>query len=540
MRTIVKLVFGIGLATLALLLFFGSCSVPEETQEVANKREIIYHVVQRSFYDSNGDTHGDLKGLISQLDYLQSLGVTSILLLPLYESIYYHNYFPSDFEQVDPSLGSLEDLWLLSDELHLRGMKLYMDMEIQYVTEDHQWYQSAFSNTQSPYSNYILWDDEEQLKPSSIVYDIEYFTGYDGRGTRLTTINMQSPDVLQYMKDLFHFFLDPKKDGSFAGGVDGFRIDHMMDDLDNKGRLTHLFSQFWKPLFQHVRAIKPDVVLFAEQADWTSEGLEYLQEADVDMVFAFGICFAIRDLNKQSLEKASSIFSKLPEGKSIIVFAENHDMERIASSFDQDKDQLRLAATLNLLMGGVPSIYYGQELGMRGSGGFNKYGKTDGNEIPVREAFRWHSTVAGEGMALWYKETGPWWDDSQLRDRDGISVEEQENDPNSLLNFYKRLIQLSHSTEPIKSGVFKLIPTEYDELFVFKRSTASSEVLVIVNLSEESDFVTLSIPDLVSGEIQRPKITSLFPDESTFEITQDSLNLTLPRFGQILFHLDYD
>jgi alpha-amylase len=521
-----------------VLCILGSCT-PIRKSEKITSREIIYHVVQRSFYDSNGDSHGDLRGLISQLDYLQELGVTSILLLPLYESIYYHNYFPIDFEQVDPTLGTLEDLWQLSDELHQRGMKLYMDMEVQYVTEDHLWYQSAYGNPESPYSNFILWDDEQQLQPSSIVYDLKHFTGYDGRSTRLTTINMLAPEVLAYMKSLFEFFLDPKGDGSFQGGVDGFRIDHMMDDLDNKGRLTDLFSQFWKPLFQHLRDVRPDVVLFAEQADWTSEGLEYLIDADVDMVFSFGICFALRDLDKKSLENASLIFNKLPVGKSIIVFVENHDMDRIASSFESDPEKLRLAATLNLFFGGVPSIYYGQELGMRGSGGFNKYGTTDGNEIPVREAFRWYSTVEGEGMALWYKDTGPWWEDTQLRDYDGISLEEQSNEPLSLLSHYKKLIQISRNLEPLRLGEFDLISSEYDCLFIFKRSLPKEEIIVLANLTENQEILSLSKKDLGITSDQTVKFTSLFPTNGTFEISQDSLKVNLSRFGCLVFQIEY-
>lgn len=114
-----------------------SCGEPgEKISGTSAKPEVIYHVVQRSFYDSNGDLQGDLNGLRQKLDYLQDLGVTSILLLPLYQSVYYHNYFSSDFKKIDSTFGTKEDYLNLVKVIHRRGMKLYMDMETQYVTEE--------------------------------------------------------------------------------------------------------------------------------------------------------------------------------------------------------------------------------------------------------------------------------------------------------------------------------------------------------------------------------------------------------------------
>ncbi|WP_121808379.1 alpha-amylase family glycosyl hydrolase [Mucilaginibacter kameinonensis] len=140
--------------------------------KAAANDEIIYHIFQRSFYDSNGDYHGDLNGIRQKLDYLQDLGVTSILLTPLYESAFYHNYFAADFEKIDPKYGTLTDYLKLIKELHRRGMKFYMDMETQYVTEDSRWWKEAFGNPKSPYSDYILWDDKDNQKPLTIVYNL--------------------------------------------------------------------------------------------------------------------------------------------------------------------------------------------------------------------------------------------------------------------------------------------------------------------------------------------------------------------------------
>src|SRR5688500_4463800 len=97
------------------------------TDSVNAQHEVIYHVFQRSFHDSNGDSHGDLKGIKQKLGYLQDLGVTSILLTPLYQSAFYHNYFATDFEKIDPRYGTMEDYFDLVREVHKRGMKIYQD-----------------------------------------------------------------------------------------------------------------------------------------------------------------------------------------------------------------------------------------------------------------------------------------------------------------------------------------------------------------------------------------------------------------------------
>jgi len=131
--------------------------------------DIIYHIFQRSFYDSNGDGHGDLNGIYQKLDYLQQLGVTAVLLTPLYESVYYHNYFATDFYKIDPRYGTMHDYVRLIKELHRRHMKFYMDMETQYVASDHIWYRDSYKNPASKYSDYIVYTDKTNTKAIPIV-----------------------------------------------------------------------------------------------------------------------------------------------------------------------------------------------------------------------------------------------------------------------------------------------------------------------------------------------------------------------------------
>jgi len=259
----------------------------------------------------------------------------------------------------------------------------------------------------------------------------------------------------------------------------------MMDDLDNKGRLTGLFEDFWKPLIQDLKAVKPDLVIMAEQADWTSTGHEYLNDADVDWVFSFGLCFAIRSFDKKELEKAAqAAFSGLEEGKNQIVFTGNHDIERLATAVEDHPGKLRLGALLGLYIGGVPALYYGDEIGMRGSGGWNKYGLTDGNEIPIREAFEWYADTAGVGMTMWYKDTGPWWDDSLLEPYDGVSLAEQKADSTSLWHHYRHLIRVRMDNKPLGHGTHIGLPNEHDSIYTFLRKSGDQVSLVIANLSD--------------------------------------------------------
>ena len=357
-------------------------------------------------------------------------------------------------------------------------------METQYVTEGHKWFRDAYKNPSSPYSDYISWDDSAHTIPSSIVYNIRSFTGYNGDSTIITTVNLNSEKVKEYNYRLFKYWTDPNDDGDFSDGVDGFRLDHMMDNLDNKERWMHLFENFWKPLISKIKAVNPKVIFMAEQANWGSLGLEYLKNSGVDRVFAFRLAFEIRNFNKSALAKmADSTFGFIPKGKNQIVFIENHDMPRFASVVKNDPAKLKVGAAMNLLMGGIPSIYYGQELGMKGISKFGQWGMTDANEIPVREAFEWYKSDSGNGMAFWYKNSGPWWDSSNVKPNDGISLEEEKADSNSLWYFYKKMIHLRKTNSALVNGFYQTLPNNSDSVFSFMRIENNKAAVVAINLS---------------------------------------------------------
>jgi glycosidase len=475
---------------LLLIISFGAFS-QRKTEKMNN--EVIYHIFQRSFYDSNGDMHGDFNGLKEKLDYLQDLGITSILLTPICESPFYHNYFSDDFEKTDPKYGTRQEFTNLVKAIHQRGMKIYLDMETQYVTEDHIWFKDSYNNPKSAYSEYILYNDAANTKPEGTIYGITELAGYNGVVKKITTVNLYSKKVKDYNYELFKSFVDPNNDGNFDDGVDGFRLDHMMDDLDGKGKLVNLFADFWSPLLIKLKNINPKLKIIAEQANWSSYGHEYFEKGRVDRVFAFNLQKAIASFDKNKIiNEADSTLNLTPKGSQQVVFLENHDMVRFASAVGKDPGKLKVGAAVNLLLSELPSVYYGQELGMTGSGGFSKFGITDGNDIPQREAFEWYKSDSGKGMALWYKDTGPWWDQTSLVPNDGVSLEEEKADPNSLWHFYRTMLHLRKTNEALALGKYQNLINNNDHVFSFRRYINNQAVMVIINLSGADQNVKIS------------------------------------------------
>jgi len=452
--------------------------VPASTSAWRAEKEVFYLIFVRSFGDSNGDHIGDFKGIEQKLPYLQhTLGVTSILLTPIVPSPTYHNYFASRFDDVDRAYGDLASFRHLVKTLHSRGMKIYLDEEIQYTAENHPWWAESADHSESKYSDYILYGGPGNTSP-------ETWTGaetYTGKSGSVAMVNLQAPALRHYFEDLFVWWVDPHGDGRFDEGVDGFRIDHMMDDLDGKGKLTNLVAGFWAPLLLHVRTVNPKISIIAEQADWKSFGDDLLKRGDVDIVYAFPLRAAIASLDRDAIAKAiESTQDKTPVGKGQLIFIENHDTDRFASVVDGDPRKERLGAALTILLKGTPLIYYGQEIGMKGK---QLHGRSDGNDIPVREAFRWTHSVDGPGSAIWYRDTGPWWTDRYSRDDDGISVEEEQRDPASLLAFYRRLLALRHSRKDLREGDQEIVATDQPALLVLRRTYGQHESLLVVNFS---------------------------------------------------------
>ncbi len=464
--------------------------------------EVVYQIFVRSFRDSNGDRIGDLKGIQQSLGYLHDLGVTSLLLTPVNPSPTYHNYFASRFDGVDSAYGTAKDLRDLIEAVHARGMKIYLDEEDQYAAQGNPWLDSALGNPRSPYANYILYDDSSHTRPSPIIYGLTALPTWTGARVPVATVNLRDTAVVAYVRDLFASLVDPDRDGRFDDGVDGFRLDHMMDDLDGNPRLMHLFADFWAPVFARSRAVNPGVKFIAEQADW-GYGVDWLTRGGADLVFGFPLRSAIVSLNCDSIAAAiTATRHQVPAGKGVLVFIENHDVNRFASAVGGDPRKERVGAALDVLLKGTPLIYYGQEIGMKGmqSHAWN----SDANDIPDREAFRWTRRLEDPGTATWYKDTGPWWTDRFGRDDDGISVAEETHDPKSLLSYYRRLLAVRRSRPELRMGDEQVVTTDRPAVLAVLRSTAEAASLVIVNLSDSAATAVVPVDSVPAPLATRP------------------------------------
>ena len=457
--------------------------------------EVFYQIFTRSMRDSNGDGEGDLKGIEQSLPYLKRLGVTSILLTPLYPSAFYHNYFASDFDGIDPEFGTMDDYRSLVRAVHRQGMKLYLDQEFQYVAYDHPWFKSALGNPASPFSDFLIFHGPNNTKPEEGPFGITIADRFPGAQTGITTVNMKSPKFRAWATNYLLQWVDPNGDGDFSDGVDGFRLDHMMDDLDNKHILTNLFDDFWKPVFAELKARNPKLHLIAEQWDW-GDGGDFLRRGGVDAAFAFPLVTAIRSFDKTKIVAAIDTLDKaIPAGKHELVFIENHDIQRVASDPGITPEQVRTAATLTLLLEGTPLIYYGQELGMRGA--LRPDYKSDEKDIGDREAFEWSAKVEAPGQANWYKGPKTYWSERFARDNDGVSVAEEDGDAGSLLNHYRRLLMVRAAHPALRSNAQRVIPTN-DKLLVVERGSGNGRTLIVANLSGKAASYAVNGRNLLS------------------------------------------
>lgn len=510
------------LSALLFLAIIGSSCMQEGSNNSAKvpnkslinwKDEIIYHVMQRSFYDSNGDLHGDLNGFVEKLDYLQSLGVTTILFTPLYESGFYHNYFPTDYEKIDPEYGTMEDYLNFVKAVHQRGMKFLMDMETQYAQSGHRWFDDSYQNPDSPFSDFIYYSDSANQYPEQIFMPsrspLHHFKAWPDKRHHIVLLDLNNPKVKKWMIDFYAFWVDPNGDGNFEDGVDGFRIDHIMDDLDKLGIFTNLYEDFWKPIFKHCKTINPNLFVLGEQSDWNEYGNKMVQQSGADAAFSFPLRFALAGEEVTSnmyedgaistpLSKPSKIhetiietIKRFPEGTYSVNFIENHDTDRWASIVEERQGLLKTAAALNLLLPGVPSIYYGQELGVTGKKA--EYG-SDANHIPVREAFPWHPDANTPGVAAFYKETGAWWEQSYFQNGGSIrfALNIQQADPKSIWNLYRSLIALRKKYHAFKYGDYQALILDSPKIMAFTRTWEEEKILVLLNLSEEKIEYELS------------------------------------------------
>ena len=393
---------------------------------------VIYQIFPRSFYDSNGDGIGDLRGIAQKLDYVQSLGVNTIWLNPFYPSTTYHGYDVVDYFNVNPQLGTLDDFKFLAGEIKKRGMRLIVDYVANHSSNGHPFFKDAYKNPESKYTRWYHFTDQSNTQ-------YESFFGAEN----LPDWNTDNPEVAEYLISAAQFWL--------GLGADGIRCDYALG----------VGARFWEQLRAEVKAKHPDAVILGEVWDQNAQTLNKYFGYGFDALFdfPFQLCL-VGDINKNGdgalNGKDYALFLQgpllmmqrfYPRDAQLVRFVSNHDTNRIASEANGNPAIERLAAAVNFLLPGIPEIYYGEEIGMKGSKGGGPF-----YDEFRREPMDWCKTEVCEGMTTWFKPPN-----RNNAPNDGISVEEEDKDPASLLNFYRALAKARAAHPALQTRNFALI-----------------------------------------------------------------------------------
>jgi glycosidase len=458
---------------------------------------VLYEIFVRSFADADGDGIGDFKGITERLDYLEELGVDVIWLLPIYPSPSVHGYDVSDHFGVNPEYGSLEDFQALVDAVHARGMKIILDFVPSHLSNQNPLFEDAYRNPESRYSDWFVWTNDAHT----------LYAGFAGNET-MPRFNHYNPEVVAYLVEAALYWLDLDGDGNYSDGVDGFRVDNV----------TFPPQEFFVTLRQEIKAVNPDALLLGESWVHTPSDLSRFFQDQFDALFDFPLYELLQgnqDSNGDGL-LANKGFPALltilleeeaeryPEQAIAVRFLSNHDTNRIATELAGDPDRQRLAAALLAAFPGPVMVYYGDEIGMLGQKGgpphWDNY---------RREPMDWYAGEDGLGQTTWFQPEDRW-----NKPGDGISVEEQESDPGSLLNFYRQSLNTRQSNIALGEGDFSLLEMEVSGQgpWGFVRSAGSDTVVALFNFADEERQVTINefpftatvLADLLSGEEYHP------------------------------------
>lgn len=474
---------------------------------------IIYQIYPRSFQDSNDDGVGDLQGIISRLDYLKWLGVNAIWISPVYPSpMADFGYDISDYENIHPLFGSLDDLDQLVREAHARGMKLILDFVPNHTSDQHPWFGESRSSRDNPKRDWYIWRDasEDGGPPNNWLaafggtawewdeHTQQYY--YHAFLKEQPDLNWRNPEVQSAMISVMRFWLDR--------GIDGFRVDvmwHMIKDDAFKDNPPNPNYRDHMPTYDQVLPVhstdQPEVHhivrmmrhLLDEYDDRMMIGEIYLpiqklvsyygaEKREAHLPFNFQLLTLQWDARAISLA-ITEYYQAIPKWGWPNWVLGNHDQPRVASRIGAE--QARVAAVLLLTLKGTPTIYYGEELGMkdvaipfeevRDPQGLNMPDKNLSRD-PARTPMQWNDdTYAG------FSKTRPW-----LRvDRDyvRVNVDAQKNDLRSMLSLYHKLITLRQSAPALSVGEYVAVFSDTQVLAFKRHFDGSRAYLIVLNLS---------------------------------------------------------
>ena len=449
----------------------------------------FYEIFVYSFCDSDGDGIGDLQGVISKLDYLQELGIGGIWFMPIHPSTSYHKYNVSDYYAIDPQYGTMEDFEQLLAECQKRDIHVIIDLVVNHTGVEHGWFKEAVSYLQA------LPKGEEPNVDECKYLDYYFFSKESGNGSReikgtewyyegmfdtsMPDLNLCSEAVREEISNIMQFWIDK--------GVAGFRLDAAKEfysgNIDKNVEVLNWIQTT-------ATAMKPDCYLVAEV--WESfQMISRYYESGITSIFnfAFGnsdgkITKVLQGAGNESvvttyataLEKADTAYRSMNPDYIDAPFLSNHDVGRIAGFAGRDENKMKMAAAMNLFMSGSAFIYYGEEIGMPGSG----------NDPSKRAPMYWN-----KGRDNGTTDLPP---DCVLPEEYPLgSLEEQINDDDSLFNYYRQVIAIRNALPQIARG----IPTAETALnkgcvSAYRKTWDEKECIILMNIDSQDAQVDLS------------------------------------------------
>lgn len=514
---------------------------------------IIYQIYPRSFADANGDGIGDLDGITAKLDYLVELGIDAIWLSPIYPSPDADfGYDVSNYLDVDPKFGDLDSFDRLVKEAHRRNIRVILDLVLNHTSDQHPWFVESRKSRDNPFRNYYIWRDP---KPNGDPPN-NWLSCFGGGGWKLdpTTgqmyfhmfdrsqpdVNWRNPAVRQYMLDVFRFWLNR--------GVDGFRLDvfnsyYKSPDLEDNPvgmfrpnlmglrkfeRMKHIYDidqPEMIPLLQDIRKILDahgETYVVGETFLGGPEKAALYCGSD-RLHAAFNFEFLRSSWWAREFHQAIQRWEEILAGEAWPNYVlNNHDTPRSASRYarGEDDERLKVAAALLLTLRGTPFLYYGEEIGMRdislsrdqiqdpvGLRYWPLMKGRDGCRAPMQWSASPNAGFTPEGVTAWL----PLHPNFKTR-----NVMAQQADPNSLLNWHKRLISARKTHPALRAGAYTPVTDGTRFILAYLRETDSEVILVALNFSNRRQQVLLG-PDLAAKKwefILSNKRGSMVPVES--------------------------
>jgi oligo-1,6-glucosidase len=505
------------------------------------KEAIVYQIYPRSFQDSNGDGIGDLRGIIKRLDYIASLGIDVVWLNPIYGSPNNDNgYDISDYRSIMQEFGTMADFEELLAGFHARGIKVVMDLVVNHTSDQHEWFKQSRSSRDNPYRDYYHWWPAEDGKPprrwsyfdeeaNAWRYDAQtdaYYLHYFARSQ--PDLKWENPVLRREIYDMMHYW--------FKKGIDGFRMDvitfiskHdgypdfgdenqgsiMIDRYAEGPRLHEYLHEMNREVLQHY-----DIMTVAEgPGTHTHNVLDLVDEdrQELNMNYHFdhqgigvGERFIIND-DFQNLVKFKQVMSDwdaafAEKGWNTVYFG-NHDFPRMVSRWGNDSPEWRtysskLLTTYLLSMRGTPYYYMGDEIGMTNI----KFDNIEDYQDLM--TINWYNLTKAEGgdleafmeshklCARDNARTPILWDNSEnagftsgipwlkvCPNYHNINVAVQENDEQSVLNYFRRMASLRKNCLTLIYGSYELLLPEDKNLYVFERTLDNEKLLIALNFS---------------------------------------------------------